>query len=117
MLMSSKEELERLKKQLRDEEEKLKLEEEIRVIKGRLEHQEQGQISAWVKSSKAWLKKTDYWNSFIIGVVGIGLAELGIFLNIYFAGIIGGIMILGSLMLTPFLRPFWDTKYKPPKLS
>jgi len=107
--MSSKEELERLKKQLRDEEEKLKLEEEIRVIRGRLD-EKQGRFSL-----KAWLRKKDYWNSFILGVVGIGLAELGTFLNIYFAGIIGGIMILGSLMLTPFLRPYWDTKYKPPK--
>src|SRR3972149_8616403 len=107
--MSSKEELERLKKQLRDEEEKLKLEEEIRVIRGRLDGK-QGRFSL-----KAWLRKKDYWNSFILGVVGIGLAELGTFLNIYFAGIIGGIMILGALMLTPFLRPYWDTKYKPPK--
>jgi len=107
--MSSKEELDRLKKQLRDEEEKLKLEEEIRVIRGRLD-EKQGRFSL-----KAWLRKKDYWNSFILGVVGIGLAELGTFLNIYFAGIIGGIMILGSLMLTPFLRPYWDTKYKPPK--
>jgi len=107
--MSSKEELERLKKQLRDEEERLKLEDEIRVIRGRLD-EKQGRFSL-----KAWLKKNDYWNSFILGVVGIGLAELGTFLNIYFAGIIGGIMILGSLMLTPFLRPYWDSKYKPPK--
>ena len=105
--MSSKEELERLKKQLRDEEEKLKLEEEIRVIRGRMDGK-QGQFSL-----KAWLKKRDYWNSFILGIVGIGLAELGVFLNIYFAGIIGGIMILGGLMLFPFLRPFWDSKYKP----
>ena len=107
--MSSKEELERLRKQLRDEEEKLKLEEEIRMIRGRLD-EKQGDFSF-----KAWLKKRDYWYSFILGVVGIGLAELGTLLNIYFAGIIGGIMILGSLMLTPFLRPYWDTKYKPPK--
>jgi len=107
--MSSKEELERLRKQLRDEEEKLKLEEEIRVIRGRLD-EKQGRFSL-----KAWLRKRDYWNSFVLGVVGIGLAELGTLLNIYFAGIIGGIMILGSLMLTPFLRPYWDTKYKPPK--
>ena len=107
--MSSKEELERLKKQLRDEEEKLKLEEEIRVIRGRLD-EKQGRFSL-----KAWLRKRDYWNSFILGVVGIGLAELGTFLNIYFAGILGGIMILGGLMLTPFLRPYWDNKYKPPK--
>jgi len=97
--------LERLKKQLRDEEEKLKLEEEIRVIRGRMDGK-QGQFSL-----KAWLKKRDYWNSFILGIVGIGLAELGVFLNIYFAGIIGGIMILGGLMLAPFLRPFWDSKY------
>ena len=107
--MSSKEELERLRKQLRDEEEKLKLEEEIRVIRVRLD-EKQGRFSL-----KAWLRKKDYWNSFILGVVGIGLAELGTFLNIYFAGIIGGIMILGSLMLTPFLRPYWDSKYKPPR--
>ena len=105
--MSSKEELERLKKQLRDEEEKLKLEEEIRVIRGRLD-EKQGRFSL-----KAWLRKKDYWNSFILGVVGIGLAELGIFLNIYFAGVLGGIMILGALMLAPFLRPYWDSKYKP----
>ena len=105
--MSSKEELERLKKQLRDEEEKLKLVEEIRVIRARLD-KKQGQFSL-----KAWLKKRDYWNSFILGIVGISLAELGIFLNIYFAGIIGGIMILGGVMLTPFLRPYWDSKYKP----
>jgi len=64
---------------------------------------------------KQWLKATGYWNSFVLGVVGIGLAELGTFLNIYFASIIGGIMILGSLLLTPFLRPFWDSKYKSPK--
>ena len=107
--MSSKEELERLKKQLRDEEEKLKLEEEIRVIRGRLD-EKQGRFSL-----KAWLKKRNYWNSFILGVVGIGLAELGILLNIYFAGVLGGIMILGGVMLTPFLRPYWDSKYKPPK--
>ena len=85
--MSSKEELERLKKQLRDEEEKLKLVEEIRVIRARLD-KKQGQFSL-----KAWLKKRDYWYSFILGVVGIGLAELGILLNIYFPGIIGGIII------------------------
>ena len=107
--MSSKEELERLRKQLRDEEEKLKLEEEIRVIRGRLDEKQ-----GWF-SLKAWLRKRDYWNSFVLGVVGIGIAELGIFLNIYFAGIIGGIMILGGLMLFPFLRPYWDNKYKPPK--
>ena len=107
--MSSKEELERLRKQLRDEEEKLKLEEEIRMIRGRLD-EKQGRFSL-----KTWLKKKDYYNTFVLGVVGIGLAELGTLLNIYFAGIIGGIMILGSLMLTPFLRPYWDTKYKPPK--
>ena len=105
--MSSKEELERLKKQLRDEEEKLKLVEEIRVIRARLD-KKQGQFSL-----KAWLKKRDYWYSFILGVVGIGLAELGILLNIYFAGVLGGIMILGGVMLTPFLRPYWDSKYKP----
>ena len=105
--MSSKEELERLKKQLRDEEEKLKLEEEIRVIRGRLD-EKQGRFSL-----KAWLKKRDYWNSFVLGLVGIGLAELGTFLNVYFAGVLGGIMILGGVMLTPFLRPYWDSKYKP----
>ena len=108
--MSSKEELERLKKQLRDEEEKLKLEEEIRVIRGRLD-EKQGRFS--LKSFKAFLKKIDYWNSFVLGVVGIGLAEIGTLLNIYFVGIIGGIMILGGVMLTPFLRPYWDSKYKP----
>ena len=113
--MSSKEELERLKKQLRDEEEKLKLEEEIRVIRGRLEQHEQGQILVWFKSEVSWLKKKDYWNSFVLGVVGLGLAELGIFWNIYFAGLIAGIMVLGSLLLTPFLRPYWDSQYKPPK--
>ena len=107
--MSSKEELERLKKQLRDEEEKLKLEEEIRVIRGRLD-EKQGRFSL-----KAWLKKRDYYNSFVLGLPGIILAEFGTLLNIYFAGIIGGIMILGGLMLTPFLRPYWDNKYKPPK--
>jgi len=107
--MSSNEELERLKKQLRDEEEKLKLEEEIRVIRGRLD-EKQGRFSL-----KAWLMKKDYWYSFILGLPGIILAELGTLLNIYFAGIIGGIMILGGLMLTPFLRPFWDNKYKPPE--
>ena len=114
--MSSKEELERLKKQLRDEEEKLRLEEEIRVIRGRLEPK-QGWFSLkeWLKSSKTFLKKTDYWNSFVLGVVGLGLAELGIFWNIYFAGLIAGIMVLGSLLLTPFLRPYWDSHYKPPK--
>ena len=105
--MSSKEELERLKKQLRDEEEKLRLEEEIRVIRGQMD-EKQGRFSL-----KAWLKKTDYWNSFVLGIVGIGLAELGILLNIYFAGVLGGIMILGGVMLTPFLRPYWDSKYKP----
>ena len=107
--MSSKEELERLKKQLRDEEEKLKLEEEIRVIRGRLD-EKQGRFSL-----KAWLKKRDYWYSFILGIPGIILVEFGTFLNVYFVGAIGGIMILGGLMLTPFLRPYWDTKYKPPK--
>ena len=105
--MSSKEELERLKKQLRDEEEKLKLEEEIRVIRGQMD-EKQGRFSL-----KAWLKKTDYWNSFVLGLPGIILAEFGTLLNIYFAGIIGGIMILGALMLAPFLRPYWDSKYKP----
>ena len=105
--MSSKEELERLKKQLRDEEEKLKLEEEIRVIRGRLD-EKQGRFSL-----KAWLRKRDYWNSFVLGVVGIVLAEVGTLLNIYFAGVLGGIMILGALMLAPFLRPYWDSKYKP----
>ena len=108
--MASKEELERLKQQLKEEEEKLRLEEEIAVIQQRLET-----TKKHVNPVKAWLKQSGYWNSFILMIIGIVLAEIG-YLTLPFpiAGV-GVLMILGGAMLTPFLRPFWDNGYTPPR--
>lgn len=109
--MSSKEELERLKKQLKEEEDRLKLEDEIAVIRGRLDKKERkiGHVL------KQWLKETGYWNSFVFIVFGIVITEIGLLLMPFPLGGVGVLMILGGAMLTPFLRPFWDSKYKPPR--
>ena len=109
--MASKEELERLKQQLKEEQEKLSLEEEITEMRLQLETTRKNQKANPIKT---WLKQSGYWNSFVLIIVGIVLAEIG-YLTLPFpiAGA-GVLMILGGAMLTPALRSVWDSGYKPP---
>lgn len=116
----SKEELEQLKQQLKEEEEKRELETEIAAIQARINKSIETQTrldkarSRYSSIVKSWLKENGYWNSFILFVPGIILFEVGAVIMPYPLGMIGGLMIVGAILLTPFLRPFWDNKYRPP---